>query len=707
MPSSLAADHDQRKYFASLELPKLLPLLFERIDSYYTHVNEAGLLPLWRASHMASYSGFYVGGRMNEVGPNGKFTSLEANEYRNLMTHVLNMITAQKSQPEGQARNMDHQSQQQVTIANGLATTISETKQLERLRQDVADKGLSYGEGWGVPIWNKDLGEIHATDLQPHVDENGEPILDEQGQPATNEVPLHVGDLEINIYHPLDVVRDTVRTKAGDDRWITTRGYANRYDLMASNPRFADRISRLPSAAQTYDGKRPRLYEWYNLRKDACDDVPVWTFMHEKTPAMPSGRIVVALAPDLAIVDDDLPYRKLPHVRWSAADIEGTIFGYSLFFDLLALQQGVNAGVSAIATRMAAFGLPTVAGSVNTALENLGDGMTCLTVGPGEALPQLIDFSNIPPGLVEFIKMLRDLMSTYAGINSVARGQAEGGVTAASALALLEARAVQFVALSQKADIHWCKETYTTSLHHYQDHAVGEVLVKMVGQGNKSRVESYTADKFQSVSGYKIEIGNALQSTIAGKMQLVEGMIAAKIHLTANQYIQVATKGSLDPIAKGPQSEEELIAAENEMLSNGQPVPVIISQHHPNHIREHCVVIDDPGISPNEPRVQATLAHIQEHEAQWEEATITRPALLAAKGIPPAPMPVQPMAPGMAPPGGPGAPPPHGGPPGPAGKPSAQPQGPTPGGEPPHVEQARPAKNPMTGAPNPHAEASA
>ena len=170
----------------------------------------------------------------------------------------------------------------------------------------------------------------------------------------------------------------------------------------------------------------------------------------------------------------------------------------------------------------AAFGLPTVTGSPNTRLENLGDGMTCLTYSEGEAEPKLIDFSAVPPGLIEFVKMLRDLMATYSGINNVARGQPEGGITAGNALALLEARAIQFVALSQKADIETMRKVFTTSLHHIQEHAVGEILVRMQGEGNRTRCETFQAqDKpFAAVDGYRIEIGNALQTTNAGRLQL-------------------------------------------------------------------------------------------------------------------------------------------------------------------------------------------
>ncbi len=727
--SNLSADRS--KYFAGRQLTEFLPLLFERVDHFYNHVMESGLLALWRASHMAAYSGFYVGGRMNDVGPNGKFTAVEANEYRNLATHVLNMITSQKSQPQAQARNMDHASQQQTVIANGLAETLSDDKDLERLRQDTAERGLFYGEGWGVPLWNKDLGEVYTTEQNPQLDEAGQPVLDEQGQPKIQEKPLHVGDIEYHAMHPLDVVRDASRDRPQGHRWLTGRRYANRYDLMALYPALADKIAKLPSAMQTiWDGKRPRLYQWYNLRKDDCDEVVIWDFMHEKTPAVPHGRLVSALSDDLALVDDDLPYRELPHIPWSAAAIEGTTFSYSLFFDLLALQQGVNAGVSAIATRMAAFGLPTVTGSPNVRLENLGDGMTCLTYGEGEEKPGLIDFAQIPEGVINFIKMLREFMATYSGINNVARGQPEGGITAASALALLEARAIQFVALSQKADIDFMRRLFTTSLHHYQDHQIADVMVRRVGKDNKARVQSFKAGAFNAVSGYTMGIGNALQATAAGRLQIAEGMKASGVPISPADYIEVATTGRLEPATQGPQKELELIKAENEALSQGQAQRALRTDDHQLHIQEHKIVVADPVVraDPNSPVVIATLDHIGQHEQMIaaQTAPAQQPgspdseaayrATVAVASSPGATGQLQaaeqvwniagPPAPGVsggAPPPAPGV---QGGTPPPAGGAATHipppPAPPAPGGPPVKVERAQPAKNPMTGAPNPH-----
>jgi hypothetical protein len=98
----------------------------------------------------------------------------------------------------------------------------------------------------------------------------------------------------------------------------------------------------------------------------------------------------------------------------------------------------------------------------------------------------------------------------------------------------------------------------------------------------------------------------------------------------------------------------------------------VFSDNHPLHIREHLTVLASPDARANPEVVANVRMHVQAHLQLWKTAD---PALLAALGVMPPPMPMLP--PGMAPggPPGPGAPPPAGAPPG-AGIPGAQPNPP-------------------------------
>jgi hypothetical protein len=74
----------------------------------------------------------------------------------------------------------------------------------------------------------------------------------------------------------------------------------------------------------------------------ASDEVPVFTFFHEPTDALPKGRQVTFLSDDIILSDIDLPYSKIPIYRISPNTILGTSIGYGNSFDLLPIQDAVN-----------------------------------------------------------------------------------------------------------------------------------------------------------------------------------------------------------------------------------------------------------------------------------------------------------------------------------------------------------------------------
>jgi hypothetical protein len=109
--------------------------------------------------------------------------------------------------------------------------------------------------------------------------------------------------------------------------------------------------------------------------------------------------------------------------------------------------------------------------------------------------------------------------------------------------------------------------------------------------------------------------------------------------------LSVIETGKLEPLIEAEQAELLNIRSENELLQSGRPATVIALDNHQLHIREHKVVLDDPAAREDPNVTQATLAHIQEHLAQWQALSAAQPALLQVLGlqpIPPSPMPGMP-----------------------------------------------------------------
>lgn len=684
-----------RTYWAGKSMPDFGKEAWDRIDGWYSHVRWTGMLGLWQAAHRAAYAGWHTGGEIGKAGKDGRFRKIEANEFRNLMMHTMNMVTGQRLHFDAQAKTTDYSAQEQTLIANGLAETCVREKGLERVRLDVAEARYLCGEGWGLGEWDFTAGEPYAVDV------------DEQG----NEKPLYTGDAIFASAHPLDVVRDWQRPAESGSKWKIVRKYENRWDLAEQFPRHADAIMKVASTADENERERPRIVQFRNRQSDVePDQIPVWYCYHAKTPSLRQGRWTVLVDPSTALIDDALPYRDVPVHRSATMNLSGTVFGYSLFWDLLPLTQALNGALSSFVTRLAALGVPNIWVANNATLQKtkLGEGLNILEGGSQK--PELVDLGSLPPDGFKFIEMIRNLFSTYSGINDVARGQAADGVTAASALALLEARAMQFVALDQKADVQFMEAIATGGLNNYQDFAVSPHIVKLTGKANRYSVRQFVGKapeqqepgqepiaSVEKVTGYSIRIGNALQETNAGRLQMADALAQAGLLKKPDDYIQVMTTGRLEPALEATQREELAIVAENEMLARGDPPTVGAYDTHPSHIREHFTVISPPEARADVTVVEAVTAHVQEHIDLWRAMD---PAILQVLGIPPAPplMPPMPLgAPGMAPPM-PGEAPPEGGAASLMGEP--MPGGPGPAAAAAGVQMPEPAINPMTGQPN-------
>jgi hypothetical protein len=105
---------------------------------------------------------------------------------------------------------------------------------------------------------------------------------------------------------------------------------------------------------------------------------------------------------------------------------------------------------------------------------------------------------------------------------------------------------------------------------------------------------------------------------------------------TPDQYIQVLTTGTLEPLIEGKQAELMNIRSENEALADGRPVIALLTDNHALHISEHKCVLSSPEARMNKKIVETTLVHIQEHITQLQTLTATNPTLLAILGQQPA-----------------------------------------------------------------------
>lgn len=615
-------------YWATLDPEELAPELNNRVDDYYMWVQATGRRSLWALAYSQYNMALMTGAVMNYSGAEDEYNLISVNQCRNILKHLMNLTVSQRPAFEPRSTNTDSKSQSQTIIARSLLEYYSREKHMERRIRTALEFASLYGEGFVTATWESDDGEIIAVN------------------PDT-QIPVREGDVVYNVYEPMDVVRDVAATSSANLPWYIVRSFVNRWDLIAKYPEHTEDIQGASSVRDPM-----RNFQLNGLataiQATGTDLIEVFEFFHQRTAALPEGRYCKFLYGSGALLASVLPYHKMPVYRLSADDIQGQPFGYGTIFDLLQIQQAVDASYSTIQTNQSTFGVQNIAvpkGSNLTSTQVTG-GMNLIeynnTANGGK--PEVLNLLSTSPELFNHLNKLESVMETLGGINSVVRGEVPSAGMSGAAMALLQSQAVQFVQGLQSSYVQLLEDLGTATIATLRDYATTKRVVQIVGKTNKSKLAEFNGDDLSTVNRVQVDVGNPLTRTTAGKLELAQMMLTAGMIKTPQELLGVIETGNLDTMTEGPMNELISIKSENETLGDGEPVPVMITDDHALHLSEHKALINDPEVRKDPARLQVAMQHIQEHWALWSDPA--NGPFLAALGQAPAPggAPPAPMA---------------------------------------------------------------
>ena len=683
------ANSDQ--YWASLDSDSLPKELMRKIDGYYDYCNRFGVMDRWRRSYMAYYGMSESGTdttRLNQTGTNGEHYVLRVNHFRSLLQNLLVLITQQPPAVQPKASNTDSQSMNQTLLAKSVIDYYMREQNAERFLNEAAEFSLFGAEGYVTLTWNANAGE--EAGINP---DTGKPFYD--------------GDCKFKSFHPIDIVRECHSDSNEPPRWYVVREFENKYDLAAQFPEFADDLINMNKSPDFMS-----KYHYMSFDTDASDDIPTYTFVHEKTDSLPSGRQFKFVDNEIWLSDTALPYKHLPVYGMRPARWFGTPFGYTVAYDMMGIQKNYDALQSVIATNQMNYGVQNIVtwrGSEVNVIP-LAQGLNNIEVNAGSQPPMPLNLVQTPREIFEQINNLEKQMETLSGINSTARGNPEESLKSGTALALVAAQAIQFNSGLQKSYNNLIQDVCTGLIEILQEFAQTPRIAAIAGKSNRSRVKEFKGEDLAKISRVVCETVNPISKTAAGRLQMAQDLLQIPGMITTPQhYFEVVETGNLEPLLEHQTSQMIYIRSENEELSDGKPVQGVVTDQHLLHIHEHSTVLDSIEARQDPTIIQNTTDHIQWHIQQLKTAD---PDLLRALGqqpiLPPPPPPAPPGPPGppqgpphpmMGPgPGAPGAMP--GPPPGLAPSPPPGPIGPRhPMGHPPMHPHPMPHQGVHTGIP--------
>ncbi len=588
-------EENRDQYWAAAPVSEIADRILDRVEKYFLYMGQSGRLDLLRRSWLYYYRPQMMEGALAPVGQQGELTAISVNDYRNLLMHLETMTLSQRVNFEPKATNTDVKSQSQVILAAGLLEYYLREKRMERfIKQSVKD-GLMLSEGFVRVEWDANGGQAY-------------------GKTATGAT-VYQGDVKYSNYTPVTCVRDFTQSRPYDAErdWCILEDFTNKFELAAKFPDLRDKI--LENSIDAMDAARNTILGFFNV--DDSDQIRVHTLLHPPTPAMEQGRFTTCLDNGTIMQDGPIPYEKTHVYRITPDEQSGTIFGYTPAFDMLPIQEASDIVFSTAITNISTFGVQNILmpKGHDISTSQLSGGLNVIEYDPQVGKPEALNLTATAPEVYNFGETLGRKQQTIAGVDSVTRGDPEAQLKSGAALALVAAQSIQFSMSLQQSYAQLVEDIGTGTIELLQTFAAVPRVAEIVGKANRPLMREFTGQDLDAIQRVTVDMGNPMTRTTAGRVNLADAFLEKGFIENPDQYIQVVATGRLEPIIEGKQANLLLMKGENEQLAANVPQRALITDYHAKHILEHSTVLANPEIrqDPNNPIVQNTLAHIQEH----------------------------------------------------------------------------------------------
>jgi hypothetical protein len=597
---------------AETDPDKLGGELIERIEEYYKYLLTYNYMGRWSRIYKSYYVGQSRDDRLNSGGDQGQYTIGNVNHLHSIIRRILVLTITQRPAFQPRATNSDVKSQRQTILANQLLDYYTRVKRAEKDLFQATEFACLFGEGFVHVCWDTASGDL-AGYLNAKTGEPATP--DDVMELQSHELhAVHDGDIRITAAEPIDVIRDVRLENFRSRDWIIVREYMNKYNVAAKYPEYHDEITSMEISTMSIKNN----YRQKVLPSYSTDQIPVYTFYHAKTPAVPKGAFAVLLENGTLLQNGTLPYKHLPVYRIVAEDRIGTPFGNSPANDLLPLQEAYDMEFSTVLTNHNAFGVqnimvPKGSGMSVTQMEG---GLNLVEYDHNIGKPEPLNLLSTPPEVFNFMGSIEQNMEMVSGVNSTVRGNPQAGLgkdSSGAAMALVQSQAIEFNSPLQMSYAQLLEDFGTGVIQIIQDYAKTKRIMSIAGKSGRSDVVEFTGTDLANIERVVVETGNPLAKTVEGKMQIAQMLLQAQIIKHPDELLQVIQTGNLDPMIEGKTSELMNIQAENEELSNGQSVQAILTDEHLLHISEHKSVLADPSARKNPTITKASLDHINQH----------------------------------------------------------------------------------------------
>lgn len=445
---------------------------------------------------------------------------------------------------------------------------------VDRLVIDVARTCYVMGEGYILPKWNPNKGDLHPawkkeveaarregrSPRLPRLDNDGNEIVGDDGEVLYVERPIFTGDIEFELLTPLNVHPQSVKHKWCDVEYVFIDRWMDIDEVRMKYPHAADELG----TNKILDEMKGTL-------------IHVKEFYHRQNEFMSCGRRILFTS-TVILEDGYIPdtITDLPLVRLSDIDIPNELRAMSFYQNGYSINAAINDFTTMVRrnTMWAAHPKWVIPRGSLVKKEPLGNDIAMIEFS-GPVPPRIEMPPPLSGELFSVRKELKQDLQQIMGVFDISRGQVPPNVRSGIAMQYLDEQENERANASVAKHAALIRELVQKSIllaAAYYDKD-DERLIRIMGSNNKYIVANFDPEHLSKAYDIRVQNSSALPQSRAARTQTIIELKQAFPQLVKDEQVaDMLQFGDTEKYYDATTMALRSAEAENEDLLSGKDV---------------------------------------------------------------------------------------------------------------------------------------
>lgn len=490
------------------------------------------------------------------------------------------------------------------------------------------------GDGFWKLYWDSTIGTKETFLVM-----NGQPLMNpEDGTPLraseADKVPpelladvttkdLAPGDVCVEVISPFELFPDPLATSMEDLEWMIEEKVRSVNYLKQRYPTDSEGGQFTPTEDADVRGgvAESQLLGVVLDGNSTYKGVKLYEYWCKPNVEHPRGKRCV-WANDTLLVEEE-PFDPMPYVRFSSVQVPGRFWSQGITTFLRDPQEQLNKLRTQIVENAKRLGNPALMASRQAKVEYEGipgERISFDSTVP-DAVPQYLQPPTIPDYVENEIDRILQSINEISGIHEVSKAQVPTGVTAASAINLLQEQDDTRLGPQVQSMERALEKAGTKILKLRAQFNTDQRTIRLVGEDGDWDIFAFKGAMLGSEPQTQVQAGSAMPRSKAAKQaamfQLLELAFQYGIPIdqrNLRKFFKDFEVGSLDRLFENISNDEGQTVREHRMLYNGEPVQITPVDDDQFHIKAHEDEAKTSRFAGKPPEIkQVFLKHLAEH----------------------------------------------------------------------------------------------